>query len=347
MSRILPSWDEIEQFRQPLTDGEEALAKYLDDHLPPEWQIFVQPHLNGDKPDLAVLNPKVGLVFFEVKDWNPDLYFARDEWRTSADGRKWKARQFYVNHSTGTQPIPSPVSQVGRYRDNLFGIYLPSIGEAVDKNTKALAPFKIALYFHHMTTERARDLVATDPKRCAVLGYDSLEPERLVEIVADSERERSSYMRDDWADKIRFFLNPPFHTIEQGTPLKLSPEQRRHAEPDPGKHQRLRGVAGSGLTISVALGFCTVLLTPFAEEAFFRGFLFTWMTGHRPVWLAMLVSSLIFGAMHIVPPQAISAGLMALALCALYWYSGSLWPPFVAHVIGNGIGYFGMLVSTT
>lgn len=107
------------------------------------------------------------------------------------------------------------------------------------------------------------------------------------------------------------------------------------------------GVADSGLTVSVALGFCTVLLTPFAEEAFFRGFLFTWMTGHRPVWLAMLVSSVIFGAMHIVPPQAISAGLMALALCALYWYSGSLWPPFVAHVVGNGIGYFGMLASAS
>lgn len=65
------------------------------------------------------------------------------------------------------------------------------------------------------------------------------------------------------------------------------------------------GSIDSGIAVSIALGFCTVLLTPFAEEVFFRGFLFTWMTGHRPVWLAMLVSSLIFGAMHIIPPQAI------------------------------------------
>lgn len=253
MSRIFPSWDQIEQFRQPLTDGEKALARYLDDHLPAEWQVFVQPHLNGDKPDLAVLNPKVGLVFFEVKDWHPDLYFATEEWRTDAESRKpRKVRQFFVNHSGGTQPIPSPVSQVSRYRDNLFGLYLPSIGEAVDKNTKALAPFKIALYFHHMTTERARGLVDANPKRCAVFGFDSLTPGHLMEIVADSEREHSGYMRDDWADKIRFFLSPPFHTIEQGTPLKLSPDQRRHAEPDPGKHQRLRGVAGSGKTLVLA-----------------------------------------------------------------------------------------------
>ena len=106
------------------------------------------------------------------------------------------------------------------------------------------------------------------------------------------------------------------------------------------------GTPDSGVAVSIALGLCTVLLTPIAEEAFFRGFLFTWMTGHRPVWLAMLVSSLIFGAMHIIPPQAISAALMALALCALYWFSGSLWPPILAHILGNGIGYTAMLAAS-
>jgi len=103
------------------------------------------------------------------------------------------------------------------------------------------------------------------------------------------------------------------------------------------------GANDAGLAVTLALGACTVLLTPFAEEVFFRGFLFTWMTGHRPVWLAMLVSSAIFGAMHIVPPQAISAALMALALSALYWYSRSLWPAVLCHVVGNAIGYAGML----
>lgn len=105
------------------------------------------------------------------------------------------------------------------------------------------------------------------------------------------------------------------------------------------------GTPDSGVLVSIALGLCTVLLTPFAEEAFFRGFLFTWMTGHRPVWLAMLVSSLIFGAMHIIPPQAISAALMALALCTLYWFSRSIWPPIVAHMVGNGLAYAAMVTS--
>lgn len=107
------------------------------------------------------------------------------------------------------------------------------------------------------------------------------------------------------------------------------------------------GVGDAGGAITVALGLTTVLLTPFAEEVFFRGFLFTWMTGHRPVWLAMLVSSAIFGAMHIIPPQVISAALMALALSALYWYSRSLWPAIACHMVGNAIGYAGSLLQAT
>lgn len=102
----------------------------------------------------------------------------------------------------------------------------------------------------------------------------------------------------------------------------------------------------AGLALTLALGASTVLLTPIAEELFFRGFLLTWMCGHRPAWLAVLVSSLIFGAMHIVPAQAISAALMALVLALLYLYSRSIWPPLLCHVVGNGLGW-GLSVAAT
>ncbi len=32
-SRVFPSWEDISQFKQPLTDGEWCLLKFLDDHL--------------------------------------------------------------------------------------------------------------------------------------------------------------------------------------------------------------------------------------------------------------------------------------------------------------------------
>lgn len=96
--------------------------------------------------------------------------------------------------------------------------------------------------------------------------------------------------------------------------------------------------ATNGLWASAGFLIMTLAITPFAEEVFFRGFLFRWMSGHRPVWLAALVSSALFGVAHILPPQAISAMLMALVLCWLYWRTGSIWPAVAAHVTNNVLG---------
>lgn len=96
--------------------------------------------------------------------------------------------------------------------------------------------------------------------------------------------------------------------------------------------------AQNGLPVSVAFLVMTVAITPVAEEIFFRGFLFRWMSGHHPVWLAAGISSVMFGAMHILPPQAISATLMALLLCWLYWRTGAVWPSVAAHVTNNALG---------
>ena len=82
----------------------------------------------------------------------------------------------------------------------------------------------------------------------------------------------------------------------------------------------------------------TLAITPLVEEVFFRGFLFQWMAGHRPLWLAAIMSSVMFGVMHILPPQAINAAFMALALIFIFRASGSLWPAIIAHATNNTLG---------
>src|SRR5436190_3108822 len=86
-SRVIPSWEHIEQFKQPLTEGECYLLKFLDDNLQKDdlfqnndltnyngWLIFVQPFLNGSRPDIVIFHPRIGVQIFEVKDWNLDHY---------------------------------------------------------------------------------------------------------------------------------------------------------------------------------------------------------------------------------------------------------------------------------
>jgi len=90
----------------------------------------------------------------------------------------------------------------------------------------------------------------------------------------------------------------------------------------------------------------TVLITPFAEEIFFRGFLFRWMAHRRPIWIAAIVSSLMFGASHIVPPQAIAAALLSLIIIYLFVKSGSIWPAIVCHIVNNALSIGGNLLAS-
>ncbi len=93
-----------------------------------------------------------------------------------------------------------------------------------------------------------------------------------------------------------------------------------------------------GIAVAALYFVMVMAVTPFAEEVFFRGFLFEWMASNRPLWLAALVSSAMFGVSHIVPAQAISAFLMAFVLIWLLRASGSIWPAVAAHAANNAVG---------
>ena len=93
--RIFPTWDQIRSIKTPLTAGEFALINYLDKYLPQTWNIFVQPFFNGDRPDVVIINPKIGVMIFEVKDWKRNIY--RSNLAVGFDksqNRKFQFRQY-------------------------------------------------------------------------------------------------------------------------------------------------------------------------------------------------------------------------------------------------------------
>lgn len=255
-SRLIPSWEQIKDFKQPLTDGEAHLLKFLDDTLKKDetfkegddkakyngWLIFVQPFLNGSRPDIIIFNPNVGVQIIEVKDWNLNNY--------SFDKNSMGKWDFYVTDSKGSYPIKSPVKQVEYYKEKLTGQLIPQIGEEIDKNVQRYGLIKTSIYFHKATTEDAQELFKHQVKNYThfpVFGKNSLTASNLRKIVPDSYLPQSYYWTRDWNKEILFWLNPPFHSIEQGTKLTLNTYQKKFAEPQKG-HYRVRGVAGSGKT---------------------------------------------------------------------------------------------------
>lgn len=67
---ISPPLSQLEKLRQPLTAGERAVFQLFHRYLSKDWEIYLQPHLNGLRPDFVLLNPHGGIAVFEVKDWD-------------------------------------------------------------------------------------------------------------------------------------------------------------------------------------------------------------------------------------------------------------------------------------
>jgi len=64
---------QIDRLRQSFYEGEYLVFQFFDKYLAEEWEINIQPHLNGLQPEFVLLNPDVGIAVFEVKDWNLDV----------------------------------------------------------------------------------------------------------------------------------------------------------------------------------------------------------------------------------------------------------------------------------
>lgn len=256
-SRVIPSWEQIGQFKQQLTEGELYILKFLDDNLEKDttfnsnnlteyngWLIFVQPFLNGSRPDVVIFNPNIGVQIFEVKDINLNNY----SFKNSVEDSKNKI--FCVSDDKGTYRKKSPIQQVKYYKEKIIGQLIPQIGENIDKNKNSYSLVKTSVYFHKSTSKQAQELFKYEGSGFfyhEIFGNDSIKKDNINKIVPDSRFQQNKYWKKEWNEKLLFWLNPPLHTIEQGIKLNLLPEQSKFAEPKSG-HFRVRGVAGSGKT---------------------------------------------------------------------------------------------------
>ncbi|MDB5335573.1 MAG: Abortive infection protein [Planctomycetaceae bacterium] len=86
-----------------------------------------------------------------------------------------------------------------------------------------------------------------------------------------------------------------------------------------------------------------MILLPFAiapafcEEVAFRGFMLSGLARHGRTWLAIVISSLSFGIMHMIPQQVFNAALLGIVLGIVATRSNSLWPCVIFHFCFNAL----------
>lgn len=76
-------------------------------------------------------------------------------------------------------------------------------------------------------------------------------------------------------------------------------------------------------------------LVPVAEEIFFRGVLYRWMSQSLNTWVAIILSSLVFGLLHGDIAVAGATFVMGIILAWFYERSGSLWTSITIHIVNN------------
>ena len=78
-----------------------------------------------------------------------------------------------------------------------------------------------------------------------------------------------------------------------------------------------------------------VIVAPICEEVFFRGYLFGGLLRGMNVWLATLISALLFTLVHGDVGSAVPLLIIGLILPVLRWRTGSLWPGIALHTLNN------------
>ena len=81
----------------------------------------------------------------------------------------------------------------------------------------------------------------------------------------------------------------------------------------------------------------TALLIPACEEIIFRKGLFKSLKSYMPLWAALLISSVLFSAIHFSLLYFVPLAILGFIFAYSYEKTKSLWVPILLHAFNNGM----------
>jgi membrane protease YdiL (CAAX protease family) len=94
------------------------------------------------------------------------------------------------------------------------------------------------------------------------------------------------------------------------------------------------------------LAFLTlVIIAPVAEETLFRGYLLGKLRKYVATWIAILITSVVFGILHFAWNVGVDVFALSIVLCILRVVSGRLWPSILLHMVKNGFAFYILFIN--
>lgn len=251
MAQLFPSLEQFPNLRQKPTVGESHLINFLVNNLDDSYEIYFQPFLNGDRPDIVIMRQNAGVMIIEVKDWHLQHYRLnhKKQWEVTKNGNDWHG-------------IKSPIDQVLAYKQNLYDLHIENLLEKNIKQPNHWAIVTCAVYFHCEIEEKINHFLTANFQgdqgylnflsHQVILGNDSLTKENFNKILSKHYLSRKSkYFDEQLYSSFKRHLQPPYHTKEEGKELNYTPKQQELIISKIGQ-QKAKGTAGSGKTCVLA-----------------------------------------------------------------------------------------------
>ena len=147
MAQFIPSLDDIRNLTVKPEEGELYLLEFLNKVLDDTFEVYFNPYMNGDRPDVIIMKKRQGVMIIEVKDWNLDSYELDEK-------KNWKVK----NHKDEFT-IKSPISQVLKYKENLFDLHIEKLLEQKIRDIRNFKIVSCAVYFHNASQKKIEDLL--------------------------------------------------------------------------------------------------------------------------------------------------------------------------------------------
>ena len=251
MAIFYPSFDRIKRFKVQPTEGESTLLNFLDATLNNSFEVFFNPYLNGDRPDVLIMRKDHGVMVIEVKDWNLDNFYLNEK-------RKW------VYKPNGSV-VKSPLDQVLKYKNNLFDLHVADLLQMKIMDFRHFSMVSCVIYFHCASQSYLNNLLIApykDDKKYQTflkynidfIGKDALNKDNFFSLLQKRymlTQQPSIFFKSNLYENFKRILTPPLHMRSQGVPYKYSDKQKSIIYSET-LEQRVRGVFGSGKTTVLA-----------------------------------------------------------------------------------------------